>query len=79
MYGPRTVFVPKMPALGLLLEEPLFESYNERVLTINEKLQPSDADYRPPICFEHHRDEIVLFKEQYIYKNMREIEDRDGL
>lgn len=68
-----------MPSLGLLLEEPIFESYNTRMVTINEKLQPSDAEYRPPISFEAHRDAINTFKQKFIYDNMREVEDRDGL
>ena len=68
-----------MPALGLLLEEPLFGSYNERMETLNEKLQPSDPDYRPVIDFDIHREKMNAFKEEYIYTNMREVEDRDGL
>lgn len=73
------MFIPKMPALGLLLEEPLFGSYNERMETLNEKLQPSDPDYRPAIDFDIHREKMNAFKEEYIYTNMREVEDRDGL
>lgn len=68
-----------MPSLGLLLEQPLFGSYNGRMAIINEKLEPSDAEYRPLIDFEVHREKIDAFKEEYIYKNMREVEDRDGL
>ena len=68
-----------MPSLGLLLEEPLFESYNERMAVINSKLQPSDPEYRPLIDFEQYRSQINEFKEKFIYKNMREVEDRDGL
>lgn len=79
LYGPRAVFIPKMPALGLLLEEPIFDSYNTRMAVINEKLQPSDPDYRPPISFDNHREAINAFKQKFIYNNMREVEDRDGL
>jgi tRNA pseudouridine38-40 synthase len=68
-----------MPALGLLLEEPIFESYNNRMTTINEKLQPSDPDYRPPISFNNHQEAINAFKQKFIYDNMREVEDRDAL
>jgi len=46
---------------------------------INEKLQPSDPDYRPPISFDNHREGINAFKQKFIYNNMREVEDRDGL
>ena len=79
LYGPKRVFIPKMPALGLLLEEPLFDSYNERMATLNENLQPTDAEYRPAIDFDIHREKMNAFKEEYIYRNMREVEDRDGL
>lgn len=68
-----------MPALGLLLEEPLFDAYNQRMAVINEKFKPTDPDYRPPIDFDVYRDQMNAFKEKYIYKNMREIEDRDAL
>ncbi|KDQ61391.1 hypothetical protein JAAARDRAFT_123132 [Jaapia argillacea MUCL 33604] len=79
MYGPRVVFVPKMPSLGLLLEYPVFEGYNRKVEAVNEKFTPEDPDYRPPIDFEAHREEMEKFKMQYIYKNIREVEDQDGL
>ncbi|KAJ3533248.1 hypothetical protein NMY22_g7413 [Coprinellus aureogranulatus] len=68
-----------MPSLGLLLEEPLFNSYNGRMAVGNEKLQPTDADYRPPIDFDIHRDKIDAFKEEFIYKDMRGIEEKSGL
>jgi tRNA pseudouridine38-40 synthase len=79
LYGPRMVFIPKMPALGLLLENPIFDSYNNKVASINQKLQPSDPEYRPPIDFEIHRETMEKFKQQYIYDNMRTTEDRDGM
>lgn len=80
LYGPRMVMVPKMPALGLLLEYPIFESYNGRIAANNEKLKdPSDADYRPDIDFEVHRRAIDDFKQKYIYDNMRNTEDRCGI
>jgi tRNA pseudouridine38-40 synthase len=68
-----------MPSLGLLLEEPIFSSYNGRMNTINENHKPDSPDYRPMIDFELYRSQINEFKDQFIYKNMREIEDRDGL
>ncbi|KAG6329419.1 hypothetical protein ID866_9670 [Astraeus odoratus] len=79
LYGPRMVMVPKMPALGLLLEYPIFETYNKRIATSNEKLDPSDADFRPEIDFEVHRSVIDEFKQKYIYDNMRNTEDRCGI
>ncbi|RPD64120.1 tRNA pseudouridine synthase [Lentinus tigrinus ALCF2SS1-7] len=79
MYGPRQVFIPKMPALGLLLEYPIFESYSKRVGGVNQKLQPSDPDYRPTIDFEVHRAQLDEFKEHHIYSKMRSIEDQFGI
>ncbi|CAK5267249.1 unnamed protein product [Mycena citricolor] len=79
LYGPRDIFIPKMPALGLLLEEPLFDSYNQRLDKFNEKHSPGDPDYRLPIDFEPFHAQIAAFKQKYIYDNMRMVEDRDGL
>ncbi|KAK2463585.1 hypothetical protein APHAL10511_004336 [Amanita phalloides] len=79
LYGPKVVLIPKMPSLGLLLEEPVFDSYNGRMAIINEKLHPSDPAYRPPIDFDLYRDRIEKFKDDFIYKNMREVEDQTGL
>ncbi|KAJ7509764.1 pseudouridine synthase [Mycena galericulata] len=79
LYGPRDVFIPKMPALGLLLEQPIFDSYNTRVARVNEKLTPEDTEYRPPIDFAVHEEAIAAFKQTHIYDNMRRVEDRDGL
>ncbi|EKM81690.1 hypothetical protein AGABI1DRAFT_118781 [Agaricus bisporus var. burnettii JB137-S8] len=79
LYKNPDAFIPKMPSLGLLLEEPIFASYNSRMNTVNEKHKPDSPDYRPMIDFEPYRSQINEFKDQFIYKNMREIEDRDGL
>ncbi|OCH96254.1 tRNA pseudouridine synthase [Obba rivulosa] len=79
LYGPRMVFIPKMPALGLLLEYPIFDTYNRRIAIVNEKLQPTDDDYRPPIDFEIHREAIDQFKQEHIYTRMRSIEDREAV
>ncbi|TFK85496.1 tRNA pseudouridine synthase [Polyporus arcularius HHB13444] len=79
MYGPRQVFIPKMPALGLLLEYPIFESYSKRVAGVNEKLQPDDPEYRPAIDFEVHRAQLDEFKQHHIYSKMRSIEDQFGI
>ncbi|KAI5123520.1 hypothetical protein M0805_006680 [Coniferiporia weirii] len=78
LYGPRTVAVPKMPSLGLLLEHPIFESYNKRVEGANTqaKLAPSDVEYRPPLEFDTHVDAMLKFKEEHIYNKMREAEDK---
>lgn len=67
-----------MPALGLLLEYPLFGSYNKKTESLRTK-GPEDPEYRPPIDFEVHRAEIDNFKQEFIYSGMRNVEDRDGV
>jgi len=79
LYGPRRVFIPKMPSLGLLLEHPIFESYNRKVKSVNEGLSPEDAEFRPLIDFDIHREEIDQFRQTYIYDRMREAEDRRAI
>ncbi|TRM65503.1 pseudouridine synthase [Schizophyllum amplum] len=79
LYGPRPIFIPKMPSLGLLLEQPIFESYNRKAAAASEGKQAEDPEYRAPIDFDMHAEEIRAFKEKFIYANMRAVEDRDGL
>lgn len=75
------VLVPKMPALGLLLEYPIFDSYNQKVTAANEreKYDDSHVDFRPPINFEQYRSMIDAFKQKSIYQDMRATEDRYGM
>jgi tRNA pseudouridine38-40 synthase len=68
-----------MPSLGLLLEQPIFESYNRKVEIVNEKLSPEDSDFRPLVNFDIYREQIERFKQTYIYDRMREIEDRKAV
>ena len=68
-----------MPSLGLLLEHPIFESYNSKVENVNEMLSPEDVEFRPLIDFEIHREEIDKFKQTYIYDRMRDAEDRKAM
>jgi tRNA pseudouridine38-40 synthase len=71
------VFIPKMPALGLMLEYPIFDSYNDRINAV--KAGPSSPEYRPPIDFEVHRDKIEQFKNEYIFPKMRDVENQIGM
>ena len=73
------VFIPKMPALGLLLEYPIFESYNRRVAETNGKLDISDPEHRDPVDFEVYREKIDAFKQEHIYSRMRSIEEQGGM
>ncbi|KIK61725.1 hypothetical protein GYMLUDRAFT_96570 [Collybiopsis luxurians FD-317 M1] len=74
-----TVNIPKMPALGLLLEHPIFSGYNAKIAKHNGNLQPSNTDYREPIDFNKYSEKMSSFKQEYIYDNMQRIEDRKGL
>lgn len=80
MYGPRGVMIPKMPALGLLLEYPVFESYNRKITAINERIRDfNDPEHRKPIDFEVHRGIVEKFKNEHIYLRMRAIEDKQAM
>ena len=68
-----------MPSLGLLLESPVFESYNKRMTTVSANLTPDDPAYRAPIDFDVHKEQIEAFKQAHIYERMRDIEQRGGL
>lgn len=56
-YGAQKINIPKAPALGLLLEAPVFESYNSRL----EKFGYT------PIDFADYQEDIDAFKMKYIY------------
>lgn len=72
--------IPKMPALGLLLECPVFEAYNTKVVAANERIRElNDPEYRHPIDFEAHREIIEKFKNEHIYSRMRAIEGKQAV
>lgn len=56
-YGPQKINIPKAPALGLLLESPVFEGYNTRLEKFGYK----------PIDFSRYQDEMDAFKMKNIY------------
>ncbi|EDO14442.1 hypothetical protein Kpol_228p5 [Vanderwaltozyma polyspora DSM 70294] len=56
-YGPQKINIPKAPALGLLLESPVFEGYNKRL----EKFGYN------PIDFSKFQKEMDAFKMKHIY------------
>ena len=68
-----------MPALGLLLEYPIFDGYNRKAAALSGNFGPSDPNYRPPIDFETHREQMEKFKAEHIYARMREIEEEERL
>jgi tRNA pseudouridine38-40 synthase len=67
-YGPTTISIPKAPGLGLLLEAPVFESYNERA--VNEFK-------REKIDFSKYSKEMLEFKQREIYDRIFREEEKD--
>ena len=72
--------IPKMPALGLILEYPLFEAYNRKITVANERIRDvNDSEHRKPIDFELYREKIDTFKTDHIFSRMRTIEEKHAV
>ncbi|KAK1057683.1 tRNA pseudouridine synthase 1 [Friedmanniomyces endolithicus] len=68
-FGPEKLSIPKVPGLGLLLERPVFDSYNEHQAAKFEKEK---------LNFGKFEKEIAAFKEKEIYQRIfREEEERN--
>ncbi|ORX94955.1 tRNA pseudouridine synthase [Basidiobolus meristosporus CBS 931.73] len=59
-FGQVKMNIPKAPGLGLLLEEPVFATYNRK----------SSEKERPSISFEAYRENIDAFKNTHIYPSI---------
>ncbi|KAI9742652.1 MAG: tRNA pseudouridine synthase 1 [Claussenomyces sp. TS43310] len=68
-YGPDKISIPKAPGLGLLLERPVFDSYNERAVKELEKEK---------IDFGRFTKEIEEFKQREIYERIFREEEKDN-
>ncbi|KAN0095312.1 pseudouridine synthase [Hyaloscypha variabilis] len=67
-YGPANISIPKAPGLGLLLERPVFDSYNERAV----------REYsRGKIDFDKYQKEMDGFKQREIYDRIFREEEKD--
>lgn len=69
-YGPEKISIPKAPSLGLLLERPVFSSYNKRA--------QHDLG-KAPIDFDKFRKEMDEFKQREIYERMYRDEEKDNM
>ena len=69
-YGRDRISIPKAPSLGLLLERPIFDSYNKRAKHDLGK----DA-----IDFDKFRTEMDEFKQREIYDRMYRDEEKDNV
>ncbi|KLJ10963.1 tRNA pseudouridine38-40 synthase [Blastomyces silverae] len=69
-YGDQKIAIPKAPGLGLLLERPIFDSYNKRTV----------VEYgKNPIDFSKYEKEIEEFKQREIYERIfREEEESNS-
>ncbi|CCU82116.1 tRNA pseudouridine synthase [Blumeria hordei DH14] len=67
-YGPQKISIPKAPGLGLLLERPVFTTYNQRAVT---------ELGREKIDFDKYRTEIDEFKQREIYDRIFREEEQD--
>jgi tRNA pseudouridine38-40 synthase len=93
LYTHNRVRIPKSPALGLLLEEPVFENYNKKVVAANPKSKDAStsggketeddgehaaSSIKEPIDFEKYKAAVDDFKIKYIYNAMQKTEDEQG-
>lgn len=68
-FGPDNISIPKAPSLGLLLERPVFDTYNRRATAELSK---------EAIDFDKFRTEMDEFKQREIYERMYRDEERDN-
>ena len=69
-YGRENISIPKAPSLGLLLERPVFDSYNKRA---KHDLGKEAVD------FEKYKAQMNEFKQREIYERMYRDEERDNV
>jgi tRNA pseudouridine38-40 synthase len=72
-FNERRINIPKAPALGLLLERPLFGVYNEKLL------EKANQVTRDKLCFDPYNKEIESFKQKWIYDKIFESEKADNV
>ncbi|EXJ89226.1 tRNA pseudouridine38-40 synthase [Capronia epimyces CBS 606.96] len=68
--GPANISIPKAPSLGLLLERPVFDSYNKRA--------KGDLG-KEPIDFDKFKAEMDRFKQEQIYERMYRDEEKENV
>lgn len=68
--GSESISIPKAPSLGLLLERPVFDSYNKRAQNELSK---------GPVDFDKYKKEMDEFKQEHIYERMYRDEEKDNV
>ncbi|ORX45882.1 tRNA pseudouridine synthase [Hesseltinella vesiculosa] len=80
----KKINIPKAPALGLLLEQPVFQTYNKKVDSrrdADEKKkkedQPTQQKVHEYINFDANENDMNAFKSKYIYTQVFESEQQE--
>lgn len=68
-YQNQKIAIPKAPGLGLLLERPVFDSYNRKAAETVE---------RNALDFSKYEEKIQAFKDKEIYTRIFTVEERDS-
>jgi tRNA pseudouridine38-40 synthase len=69
-YGEDTISIPKAPSLGLLLERPVFDSYNKRAQSEHGK---------EALDFGKYEKEMEEFKQREIYERIYQDEEKNNM
>ncbi|KAI8889958.1 pseudouridine synthase [Backusella circina FSU 941] len=72
-FNEKRINIPKAPALGLLLERPLFGVYNEKLL------EKANQVTREKISFDPYKEKIEEFKQKWIYDKIFESEKAENV
>lgn len=70
-FGPKKIHIPKAPPLGLLLQQPQFKIYNDR---LKAGVGSNIGDDRIPLTWKEYEEEMEEFKVKWIYEKLREEE-----
>lgn len=68
--GPDKLSIPKAPSLGLLLERPIFDTWNKRA---------KDSLNKEPLDFDKYKTEMDQFKQEQIYQRMYDDEEKENV
>jgi tRNA pseudouridine38-40 synthase len=84
-FGPSKIHVPKAPALGLMLEQPVFTGYNKKVATTNASIAEKEAagkttqeEQRDEIEDKGVREAVDAFKSEKVHTAMWREEAKDN-
>ncbi|OAA56228.1 tRNA pseudouridine synthase [Niveomyces insectorum RCEF 264] len=69
-FGPRRISIPRAPGFALLLERPVFDSYNARAQAQFQKA---------PLDFGRYEKELRAFKDREIYARMWDVEESQNV